>query len=134
MDIIGNGVDIVENKRIKNSLKNKNFINRVFTQNEINRSKKLRNKTNYYAKRFAAKEAFVKALGEGFRNNINFNDIDISNDKKGKPNINISSKIKNILKKKFNLNKYKILLSLSDEKKHSIAYVIINKQKWLKNL
>ena len=129
MDIIGNGVDIVENKRIKNSLKNKNFINRVFTQNEINRSKKLRNKTNYYAKRFAAKEAFVKALGEGFRNNINFNDIDISNDKKGKPNINISSKIKNILKKKFNLNKYKILLSLSDEKKHSIAYVIINKQK-----
>ena len=134
MNIIGNGVDIVENKRIKNSLKNKSFINRVFTQNEINRSKKLSNKTNYYAKRFAAKEAFVKALGEGFRNNINFNDIDITNDKKGKPIINISTNIKNFLKKKFKLNKYKILLSLSDEKNHSIAYVIINKKKWQKKL
>ena len=129
MDIIGNGVDIVENKRIRNSLKNKNFINRVFTKNEISRSKKLINKTNYYAKRFAAKEAFVKALGEGFRNNINFNDIDIINDKKGKPIINISSNIKKFIKKKFKLNNYKILLSLSDEKKYSIAYVIINKQK-----
>ena len=129
MDIIGNGVDIVENKRIRNSLKNKNFINRVFTKNEISSSKKLINKTNYYAKRFAAKEAFVKALGEGFRNNINFNDIDIINDKKGKPIINISSNIKKFIKKKFKLNNYKILLSLSDEKKYSIAYVIINKQK-----
>tara|TARA_B100001250_G_scaffold405195_1_gene422292 strand:- start:910 stop:1299 length:390 start_codon:yes stop_codon:yes gene_type:complete len=129
MDIIGNGVDIVENKRIRNSLKNKNFINRVFTKNEISRSKKLINKTNYYAKRFAAKEAFVKALGEGFRNNINFNDIDIINDKKGKPIINISSNIKKFIKKKFKLNNYKIFLSLSDEKKYSIAYVIINKHK-----
>ena len=129
MDIIGNGVDIVENKRIKNSLKNKSFIKRVFTQNEINKSKKLKNKINYYAKRFAAKEAFVKALGEGFRNNINFNDIDVTNDKKGMPIFSISSNIKNFLKKKFKLNKYKIFLSLSDEKKYSIAYVIINKQK-----
>ena len=71
MDIIGNGVDIVENKRIEKSLKIKGFIKRVFTKSEINKSKKLKNKTSYYAKRFAAKEAFVKALGEGFRNNIN---------------------------------------------------------------
>ena len=129
MEIIGNGVDIVENKRIKNSLKNKSFIIRVFTQNEINKSKKLINKTNFFAKRFAAKEAFVKAIGEGFRNNINFNDIDISNDNKGKPSINISNNIKKFLKKKLKLTKYKIFLSLSDEKKYSIAYVIINKQK-----
>ena len=129
MEIIGNGVDIVENKRIKNSLKNKNFINRVFTKNEINKSKKLINKINYYAKRFAAKEAFVKAIGEGFRNNINFVDIEVINDKKGKPIIKISNNTKSFLKKKFKLSKYKIFLSLSDEKKHSIAYVIINKQK-----
>ena len=128
MHIFGNGVDIVENKRIKNSLNIKGFISRVFTQNEINKSKKLNNKTNFFAKRFAAKEAFVKAIGEGFRNNINFNDIDIKNDNKGKPYINISNNIKKFLKKKLKLNKYKIFLSLSDEKKHSIAYVIINKQ------
>tara|TARA_B100000965_G_scaffold318560_1_gene279323 strand:+ start:793 stop:1182 length:390 start_codon:yes stop_codon:yes gene_type:complete len=129
MNIIGNGVDIVDNRRIKNSIKNKNFIYRVFTKNEINRSKKLNNKTSYYAKRFAAKEAFVKALGEGFRNNINFSDIDVKNDVKGKPIINISSNVKSFIKKKFKLNKYRIFLSLSDEKNYSIAYVIINKQK-----
>ncbi len=129
MDIVGNGVDIIENKRIKKSLKIKGFINRIFTKNEINKSKKIHNKTNYYAKRFAAKEAFVKALGEGFRNNINFSDIDVSNDKKGKPIIRLSSKAKNFIKKKFKLNNYKIFLSLSDELKHSIAYVIINKKK-----
>ena len=129
MNIIGNGVDIVDNTRIKNAIKNKFFVSRIFTVNEIKKSKNLKNKANYFAKRFAAKEAFVKALGEGFRNNINFSDIDITNDKKGKPIINISTKIKKFLKKKFNLNKFKIFLSLSDEKKYSIAYVIINKQK-----
>ena len=128
MNIIGNGVDIVNNLRIKNSIKNKKFLNRVFTLNEINNSKKLNNKISYFAKRFAAKEAFAKALGEGFRNNINFNDIEVTNDDKGKPIINISSNVKKFLKKKFKLNKYKIFLSLSDEKKYSIAYVIINKK------
>ena len=125
--IIGNGVDIIDNKRIEKSLKIKGFKKRLFTLNEINQSKKYRNKTNYFAKRFAAKEAFVKAIGNGFRNNINFKDIDISNDTKGKPLIKISSNIKNFLKKKFKLNRYKIFLSLSDEKNYSIAYVIINK-------
>ena len=129
MNIIGNGVDIVDNTRIKNAIKNKFFVSRIFTVNEIKKSKNLNNKVNYFAKRFAAKEAFVKALGEGFRNNINFSDIDVTNDKKGKPIINISTNIKKFLKKKFNLNKFKIFLSLSDEKKYSIAYVIINKQK-----
>ena len=129
MNIIGNGVDIVDNTRIKNAIKNKFFVSRIFTVNEIKKSKNLNNKANYFAKRFAAKEAFVKALGEGFRNNINFSDIDVTNDKKGKPIINISINIKKFLKKKFNLNKFKIFLSLSDEKKYSIAYVIINKQK-----
>tara|TARA_B100000965_G_scaffold130806_1_gene109037 strand:+ start:137 stop:526 length:390 start_codon:yes stop_codon:yes gene_type:complete len=129
MDIIGNGVDIVENKRIEKSLKIKGFIERIFTKNEINKSKKLKNKTSYFAKRFAAKEAFVKSIGEGFRNNINFNDINVVNDKKGKPKIHISNNIKKIIKKKFKLNKYKIYLSLSDEMMHSIAFVIINKKK-----
>ena len=127
MRIVGNGVDIVDNTRIKKSIKNSNFIKRIYSNDEIRASKNVKNKTNFFAKRFAAKEAFVKALGEGFRNNINFNDIDISNNNKGKPSINISNNIKKFLKKKLKLNKYKIFLSLSDEKKHSIAFVIINK-------
>jgi len=127
MNIIGNGVDIVFNKRISNSLKIKGFINRIFTSHEIDQSIKIKNKVNFYAKRFAAKEAFVKALGTGFRNNINFKDIEIKNSKNGKPTINISKNIDDFLKKKLKINKHKIHLSLSDENKYSIAFVIISK-------
>ena len=127
--IIGNGVDIIDNKRIEKSLKIKGFKERLFTFNEINQSKKYRNKTNYFAKRFAAKEAFVKSIGIGFRNNINFNDIEIYNNKKGSPKIKISQKIKDILKKKLKIKNYDIHLSLSDEKNHSIAFVILNRKK-----
>ena len=128
--IIGNGVDIIDNKRIEKSLKIKGFKKRLFTLNEIKQSKKYRNKTNYFAKRFPAKEAFVKSIGIGFRNNINFNDIEIYNNKKGSPKIKISHKIKDILKKKFKIKNYDIHLSLSDEKNHSIAFVILNRKKW----
>ena len=127
--IIGNGVDIIDNKRIERSLKIKGFTKRLFTLNEINQSKKYKDKTNYFAKRFAAKEAFVKSIGIGFRNNINFNDIEIYNNKKGSPKIKISQKIKDILKKKFKIKNYDIHLSLSDEKNHSIAFVILNRKK-----
>ena len=129
MNIIGNGVDIVQNIRIKKSIKSKGFIDRIFTKNEINQSKKIKNKANFFAKRFAAKEAFVKAIGYGFRKNINFKDIEIKNNIYGKPSINVSKHINLILKKKFNVNKHKIYLSLSDEKKHSVAFVIVDKIK-----
>ena len=65
MTVIGNGVDIVENNRIAKFIKNSSFINRIFTKNEIDQSKKSKNKVNFFAKRFAAKEALVKALGTG---------------------------------------------------------------------
>ena len=129
MNIIGNGVDIVENIRIAKSLKNSDFLYRIFTKNEIEQSKKIKNKVNFFAKRFAAKEAFVKALGTGIRNNINFKDINVINNINGQPLMNISNKLKRLLKLKFKINKYKLYLSLSDEKKHSIAFVIINKIK-----
>ena len=129
MNIIGNGVDIVKNKRIEESLKLKGFVNRIFTKNEIVQSKKIKNKINFFAKRFAAKEDFVKAIGTGFRDNINFIDIEIKNNKKGQPLINLSDNIKFFLKKKFRITKFKIFLSLSDEKNYSIAFVILNKIK-----
>ena len=127
MNIFGNGVDIIENKRIQKSLKKKEFLNRIFTQKEIKKSQRIKDKVSYFAKRFAAKEAFVKALGTGFRNNINFNDIEIINNKKGKPLLKVSNKLKYFLKLKCNIQKFKVFLSLSDEKKHSIAFVILNK-------
>ena len=132
MHIIGNGVDIIKNSRINNSLKIKGFLNRIFTEKEIQQGKKLKNKINFYAKRFAAKEAFVKAIGTGFSSDINFIDIEIKNYKNGRPYISLSKKLNNFLKKKFNIQKYKVFLSLSDEKDYSIAFVVIDKKIWKK--
>ena len=128
MHIIGHGVDIIKNSRINNSLKIKGFLNRIFTEKEIQQGKKLKNKINFYAKRFAAKEAFVKAIGTGFRSDINFIDIEIKNYKNGKPYISLSKKLNNYLQKKFKIQKYKVFLSLSDEKDYSIAFVVIDKK------
>jgi holo-[acyl-carrier protein] synthase len=126
MSIFGIGTDIVSVDRIKNSLKNRNFINRIFNEKEILKCKKNNNSTSYYAKRFAAKEAFSKALGTGISNGINFNEIVILNKKSGKPYISFIGQTKKILNKKFKRRKSKILLSLSDEKKYAVAFVTIS--------
>jgi len=127
MKIVGTGVDIVENSRIKKSILNNSFLNRIFTNEEILISKNMKNKSSYFAKRFAAKEAFVKSLGTGFRNGFDFKDISVINDKLGKPSFFISKKIKNMIKKKFKINSFNFFLSISDEKKYSIALVIFQK-------
>jgi len=127
MKIIGNGVDIVDNFRIKKAIKNKKFIDRLFTNEEIKSSlKKNINRSNYFAKRFAAKEAFVKAIGTGFSKDINFKDINIKNNPYGKPEIYVNTKLMKIIKKKFKISKFKSYLSLTDEKNHSISFVIIS--------
>jgi len=125
MRTIGIGVDMVDNNRIRSSIKNKNFIIRTFGKNEISSSKKILNKTNYLSKRFAAKEALAKALGTGFRNGLNFKDIQILNDKLGKPYYVISTKLKDLIKKKKKIKNFNLFLSISDEKDYSIAFTII---------
>ena len=128
MKILGIGVDIVKNKRIKDLIKNKIFINRIFGKKEIMISKKFFDKTNYFAKRFSAKEALVKALGTGFRNNLNFKDIQILNDKLGKPYFLKTKKIDSIILRKFKIRKYDLFLSISDEKDYSISFTILKAQ------
>ena len=127
MKTIGIGVDIVENKRIKKSIKNKKFIYRIFSKKEIEKSKKIKNKTNYFAKRFAAKESLSKAMGTGFRKGLNFKDISIRNDKYGKPQYQLNSNVKKLIYSKFKVKKIKISLSLADEKNYSIAFSVIHK-------
>ena len=75
MKILGIGVDIIENKRIKEAIKNKSFINRVYSVREQRQSNLIKNKVAFFSKRFAAKEAFSKALGTGFRMKLKFKDI-----------------------------------------------------------
>ena len=125
MKILGIGVDIVQNKRIKDLIKNKVFINRIFGKKEIMISKKFFDKTNYFAKRFSAKEALAKALGTGFRNNLNLKDIQILNDKLGKPYFLKTKKIDTIIFRKFKIRKYDLFLSISDEKDYSISFTIL---------
>ena len=128
MKIVGIGVDIIQNSRIKKAIKNKSFVNRIFTKSEISSSKIKNYKTNYFAKRFAAKEAFIKSIGTGIRKGINFKDIYVINDKSGKPNIKFSNKVNNFIIKKFKTRNFDIFLSLSDEKNYSIAFVVIQKK------
>ena len=126
MKLHGIGTDIVDVNRIKKSIKNKIFLSRLFSKEEIFKCSKLNNSSNCYAKRFAAKEAFVKALGTGIANGINFNEIIVLNEKNGKPFIKIIGKTKKIVNKKLKKTKSKISLSLSDEKKYAVAFVTIS--------
>jgi len=125
MKILGIGVDVIQNKRIKSLINNKTFINRMFGKNELKFSKKILNKTNYFAKRFAAKEALAKSLGTGFRNDLNFRDIEVLNNKIGKPYFSKSKKIDNIIKRKFKTRSYNLFLSITDEKEYSVAFTIL---------
>ena len=126
MNIYGIGTDIVSIDRIKSSLKKRNFVHRIFNEKEILKCKKINNCIHCFAKRFAAKEAFSKALGTGISNGINFNEIIILNKKSGKPYITITGQTKKIINKKFKKKKSKISLSLSDEKKYAVAFVTIS--------
>jgi len=128
MKILGIGVDLIQNRRIKVLINNQAFIKRTFGNKEIKYSKKILNKTNFFAKRFAAKESLAKALGTGFRNNLNFKDIEILNNDLGKPYYFISKKIRNIISRKFKVKKFELFLSISDEKDYSVAFAILQTQ------
>ena len=124
--IIGIGNDIIDIKRIEKTFNRygKKFINRCFTQVEIQRSEKRLNTINSYAKRYAAKEACAKALGTGIARGVYWKDISVENNIYGKPSIQLFG---NALKrlKQLSKNNCSIAISLSDEKDYAIANVII---------
>tara|TARA_B000000565_G_scaffold220544_1_gene175046 strand:+ start:225 stop:611 length:387 start_codon:yes stop_codon:yes gene_type:complete len=128
MKIFGIGVDLVKNQRIKQSIKKKGFIEKIFSKKEIGYSQKTSNKVNFFAKRFAAKEAFSKALGTGFKGGISFKKIEILNDKMGKPYYYNSNNIKRIIYNRFKIRSYDLFLSISDETDYSVAFTVIQKK------
>ena len=125
MKVLGIGVDIIHNKRFKLLSKKKIFIKRIYGKNEIKFSKNIKNKLNYFAKRFAAKESLSKALGTGFRKNLNYKDIEILNDKLGKPYYYVSPKIQKMINNRFKVKRFNLFLSISDEKDYSVAFTIL---------
>ena len=128
MKIFGIGTDIVNIKRMKKILKNNGsrFKNKIFSESEINYCEKKRDPGPFYAKRFAAKEAFTKALGTGIRKGINLKNIIIFNDVYGKPKIKLKGSTYNYFKKKIKSKKYNVHLSLSDDEPWAQATVIIS--------
>ncbi len=124
MPIYGVGSDIIDISRIQKLLKNDTYKKKLFSSKEIKIIETKSNRIASYAKRFAAKEAFSKALGTGISKGLSFKEISIINDKNGKPYIELSGKtkfiVRLILKKK-----YKIFLTISDERKYALAMVII---------
>ena len=126
MKLFGIGTDIVKVNRIKKILKKNSVLNRIFNHKEILRCKRIKNSFNCFAKRFAAKEAFSKALGTGIAKGINFNEIVILNEKNGKPFIKLIDNTKKRVEKKLKKKKYKISLSLTDEDKYAVAFVTIS--------
>ena len=126
MKIFGVGTDIIKVSRIEKFLKNKKSLQRLFNKDEIFYCNKKKNFINCFAKRFAAKEAFSKALGTGISEGINFNEIVISNKLSGEPFIKLTKESKKIVEKKLT-KKFRVLLSLSDEEKYAVAFVTILK-------
>jgi len=124
MSVIGIGTDIVKVPRIKRLLKKRgdSFAKRILHQNEYDIFKNHNIAANYLAKRFAAKEALSKALGTGIAKGINFEDIEVINDDDGKPHLTLHGEALKIAKQ---LGVKNTFISLSDEKKYAIAYVII---------
>ena len=119
--IIVIGTDIIEIERIEIAVKRtKGFINKLFTENEINIFESRGFKSEVIAGNFAAKEAVSKALGTGFRG-FGVKDIEILRDELGKPVVNLNSNVYEILKRK-DVN---IHLSISHNRTSAIAYAVM---------
>jgi len=125
--IIGTGVDIVEISRIKNAAIKwkKNFLKRIFTDNELLYSNERTTSYQHLAARFAAKEAVLKALGNGFTKRVEWKDIEVWNEKSGKPNVRVSGEVKRISKK---LGVTDIIISMSHTRTYAVANVILVKE------
>jgi holo-[acyl-carrier protein] synthase len=99
--IYGIGIDLIEVERIRKQLtQGERFKNRIFSPDEIAYCESKKNKAQNYAARFAAKEAFFKALGTGWRGGLAFNQVEILNDDLGKPEIRLHGKAEKLIEEK----------------------------------
>lgn len=120
--IIGIGTDIAEVPRIGKSIENNSFKEKVFSKVEIAYCESKANAAESFAARFAAKEAFFKALGTGWRGGMAFNEVEVVNDELGKPTLVIVGTTAEIIKEK---NIKVIHVSLSHVKDMAMATVVL---------
>jgi len=123
--IFGIGTDIVENKRLKKWVENPDMLKRFFADEEIIDSTPAENVLcQHYAVRFAAKEAFSKALGTGILG-FDLKDVYVVKNKEGKPSLVLKDKALELLQKR--CGKADVFVSLSHEKEYATAFVVIEK-------
>ncbi len=124
--IFGTGTDIIETKRIENSIaRSEAFVNKIFTEAEQAYCKAQKAGIfQSYAARYAAKEAVFKALGTGYRYGMAFREIEVTNDKLGKPEIRVHGKVKAFVREQKITN---IHISLSHIKEMALAFVVLEK-------
>ena len=123
--IAGIGIDIIEVDRIAEKIeKNSGFKELVFSANEIAYCESKAHKNEHYAARFAAKEAFFKALGTGWLNGTSFNEVEITNDEHGKPSIALLGETSHVVNA---LRLANIMVSLTHIKTTASAIVVIEK-------
>jgi len=122
--VVGTGIDIVNIERIENLMARWGdlFLCRVFTEREILWCQQRTRPPECFAIRFAAKEAFLKAIGWGFRNGIQWTDIEVENDSMGRPFLSFHRKAKEVLETH---QIQKALLTLSHERPFAVAHVLL---------
>jgi holo-[acyl-carrier protein] synthase len=124
--IHGIGIDLVQISRIESALQRwgDRFLDRVFTKTEVAYCQSKVQSAPCLALRFAAKEAFVKALGTGFRQGLGFKQVEVENDSTGRPVLNLYGKSKKVCHGCGIINRH---LSLSDDGLYAIAMVLLEK-------
>lgn len=122
--IVGTGIDIVEVFRMRDAISKwgSSFLTKVFTNKEISYSNSKRFAPQHFAARFAAKEAVVKAFGEARKSPVNWTDIEVFNDKEGRPVMLLSNEA---LKLKRRKNVSEVIVSMSHSKNYAVASVIL---------
>jgi len=125
--ILGTGVDIVEVSRIKNAAVKwkRNFLKRIFTDKELSYSNERTTSYQHLAARFAAKEAVLKALGNGWTKRVEWVDIEVWNEKSGKPNVRLKGEVARMSKK---MGVDDIIISMSHTRTYAVANVILVKK------
>ena len=128
--IHGIGIDLIETDRIKNQIAKDGdrFYKKIFTKKEIEYCTQGANmsvQAQRFAGRFAAKEAFFKAVGTGLRNDLRWIDVEIVNDERGRPMIILKNKTLQIVEVE---NFSNIQLSISHDRRSAAAVVIIEKE------
>ncbi|MFA7711167.1 MAG: holo-ACP synthase [Candidatus Neomarinimicrobiota bacterium] len=123
--IYGSGIDLIEVERIVRQIDgDTHFREKIFSAEEIAYCEDKSNRAEHYAARFAAKEAFFKALGTGWRGGLNFAEVEVINDDLGKPELHFLDRTRElVVERQFSA----IHLSLSHLKNLAVAMVIIEK-------